>query len=231
MRTRSIADGPFRERPYYSLDEIEQMCWDELHKAGLYPETPSRIRIDRFVEKRFNVSITYDDLPKGLLGFTEFGPKGVVAVVVSKTLDDGYQSSERRIRTTLAHESGHGLLHTYLLALGAETRSMFEGAVDDRHRLLCREDASSNWKPGKYDGKWWEHQANLAMSSLLLPRGLVDLALDRMLNSSGSLGVKTVASDRRNDAVNTLAGVFDVNPVVARIRLDALYPESAQLTL
>ena len=121
------------------------MCWDELHKAGLYPEAPSAIRIDRFVEKRFGVTIAYENLPKGLLGFTEFGSKGVVAVVVSKTLDDGYQSSERRIRTTLAHEGGHGLLHTHLLVLGQD-RSMFEGAVDDQQRLLCREDGSSNRK-------------------------------------------------------------------------------------
>jgi len=231
MKVRSTAAGPFKEKPYYSLETIEQMCWDELHNAGLYPEMPSAIRIDRFVEKRFSVSIAYDDLPKGLLGFTEFGLKGVVAVVVSKTLDDGYLSSERRIRTTLAHEAGHGLLHTHLLVLGAETRSMFEGAVDDQQRLLCREDGSYNRKPGEYDGKWWEHQANLAMSSLLLPRGLVDRALEPMLMSSGSLGVKAVANDRRNEAVNTLARVFDVNPVVARIRLDALYPESGQLTL
>jgi len=230
MKTRGAAAGPFKEKPYYSLDDIEQMCWDELHKAGLYPEMPSAIRIDRFVEKRFGVTIAYEDLPKGLLGFTEFGREGVVAVVVSKTLDDGYQSSERRMRTTLAHEGGHGLLHTHLLVLGQD-RSMFEGAVDDQQRLLCREDGSSNRKAGKYDGKWWEHQANLAMSSLLLPRGLVDLALEPVLTSNGALGVKAVASERRNEAVSTLAEVFDVNPVVARIRLDVLYPESRQLTL
>ena len=35
---------------------------------------------------------------------------------------------------------------------------MFEGAVDDQQRLLCREDGSSNRKAGKYDGKWWEHR-------------------------------------------------------------------------
>lgn len=230
MKTRGAGAGPFKEKPYYSLDDIEQMCWDELHKAGLYPEAPSAIRIDRFVEKRFGVTIAYEDLPKGLLGFTEFGSKGVVAVVVSKTLDDGYQSSERRIRTTLAHEGGHGLLHTHLLVLGQD-RSMFEGAVDDQQRLLCREDGSLNRNVGKYDGKWWEHQANLAMSSLLLPRGLVNLALESVLTSNGSLGVKAVANGRRNEAVNTLAALFDVNAVVARIRLDALYPESRQLTL
>lgn len=189
MKTRSAAAGPFKERPYYSLDDIEQMCWDELHKVDLYPGTPSPIRIDRFVEKRFNVSIAYDDLPRGLLGFTEFGSNGVVAVVVSKTLDDGYQSSERRIRTTLAHEGGHGLLHAHLLVLGQD-RSMFEGAVDDQQRLLCRGDGSSTQKAAKYDGKWWEHQANLAMSALLLPRGLVDVALEPVLRSNGSLGVK-----------------------------------------
>ena len=64
------------------------------------------------------------------------------------------------------------------------------------------------------------------MSSLLLPRGLVDLALESVPTSNGSLGVKAVASERRNEAVNTLAALFDVNPVVARIRLDALIPRA-----
>lgn len=207
------------------------MCWDELRAANLYPEKPSPVRIDRFVEKRFKISIVYDDLPKGLLGFTEFGDRGVIGVVVSKALDDGSRSSERRIRTTLAHEAGHGLLHTHVMLLGDESRSWFEGALDDRQRLLCRQDAFSHRKAGKYDGKWWEYQANLAMSALLLPRGLVDLALEPVLTHSGSLGKRAIASGRRDEAVNTLAELFDVNPVVARIRLDATYPEGPQLTL
>src|SRR5215469_3466455 len=120
MKNFRSKSGPFREQPYYALSEIEAICTDELQKLSLLPLEPSPIRIDRFVEKRFQVQPRYENLPRGLLGFTRFGPKGVEEVVVSKALDDeGTQSAERRLRTTLAHESGHGLLHAHLFALGA----------------------------------------------------------------------------------------------------------------
>jgi hypothetical protein len=74
--------GRFREQPYYTLSEIEQICIDELRKYGLYPSEPAPIRIDRFVEKRFGIQPSYEDLPRGLLGFTRFSSNGVEEIVV-----------------------------------------------------------------------------------------------------------------------------------------------------
>ena len=85
------------------------MCCDELRGVGLLPGSPEPIRIDRFIEKRFNVSPQYEDLPDGVLGFTRFGKNGVKAVVISAALDaEGGKVAGRRVRTTIAHEGGHG---------------------------------------------------------------------------------------------------------------------------
>jgi hypothetical protein len=234
MKTYRASAGPFAERPFYKPEDIDRICSDELQAVGLYPADPEPIRVERFIEKRFGVRVTYDDLPDGLLGFTEFGDKGVKAIVLAKSLDDeGTQAAERRIRTTMAHEgAGHGLLHTHLMVLGAAARPLFKEGMDPTlPRILCRTGGTDAARA--YDGKWWELQANQAMGALLLPTRLVDTALEPLLVARGSLGARVLDAHRSNEAVRLLADTFDVNPVVARIRIVALYPDvaSGQLTL
>jgi hypothetical protein len=239
MKTFRATSGPFAERPYYELGEIERICTEELHEAGLYPSRPEPVRVERFIEKRFHVSPTYEDLPRGVLGYTRFDRDGVEAIVVSRALsEEGSRTAERRINTTLAHEGGgHGLLHAHLFILGADASSLFEGDTDIASaRILCRDDAAAEDAQAArrvYRGRWWEFQANQAMGALLLPRKLVEQCLEGVLERRGALGQPVLPGARRGKAVALAADVFDVNPVVARIRLDELYPghEERQLTL
>ena len=206
---------------------------DELRKVGLYPAAPEPIRIDRFVEKRFGVEPTYEDLPEGVLGFTQFGKDGVVAIVISASLDAKTgKVAERRVRTTFAHEAGHGLLHAHLFALDEKPLHLFDTDSRSDHQILCRDVQGEEWKGRAYDGRWWEFQANRAMGSLLCPRGLVQEAVKPFLVPSGSLGGQMLDGNRKEEAALTLAEIFDVNPVVVRIRLTDLYPpETGQLRL
>jgi hypothetical protein len=178
------------------------------------------------------------DLPGGLLGFTLFGAKGVEQVVVAKALDDeGTKQAERRLRTTLAHESGHGLLHAHLFAFGTRPDSLFEdGLASDSPKILCRDggiSGSEGSAPKKPPYRWYEFQANQAMSALLLPKELVGKALAPVLIAQGTFGQLSLPAPTRDDAMQLLVSTFDVNPIVAKIRLEALYPASAarQLTL
>jgi hypothetical protein len=238
MRTYRAKSGPFSEQPFYEPTEVESLCLDELQKLSLYPANPSPIRIDRFVEKRFGIVPSYEELPSGLLGFTRFGAKGVEEIVVAKALDEeGTQTAERRLRTTLAHEGGHGLLHAHLFALGTRPDSLFgDGLASDAPKILCRDggvpgvESASRKKPPY---RWWEYQANLAMGALLLPKPLVGKALESLVTVQGMFKRPLLPADCREDAVRLLSSTFDVNPVVARIRLEALYPAAAdqQLTL
>jgi len=222
MKALRTTSGPFPVRPYYKEQEIEDICTDELRAVGLYPVTPGPIRIDRFVEKRFGVTTTYEDLGEGVLGLTKFGPTGVQAIVVARFLDEeGTGSAERRIRTTMAHEAGHGLLHAHLFLSMRKEASLFADFSDPNSpKVLCRRKG--------YDGRWWEYQANRVIGGLLMPRLLVQLALDALLESSGSLGGRVLVSVRREEGVKLLADTFDVNPVVARIRLDEVFPASSE---
>ena len=88
--------------PYFTPSQIDNMCCDELRSLGLLPSSREPIRIERFIEKRFNVSPQYEDSPNGVLGFTRFGKNGVKAVVISASLDaEGGKVAGRRARTTI----------------------------------------------------------------------------------------------------------------------------------
>ncbi len=233
MRTYKAKAGPLSERPFFALDDIERICLDELEASGLLPSEPSPVRIDRFIEKKFGVSVAYEDLPAGVLGFTRFGPKGVEAVVVSRQLDDeGTKQAERRLRTTLAHEAGHGLLHAHLFALADSPVSLFDepGAVDQR-RILCRDGGISGLNAAKragYDGRWWEFQANQAMGALLLPKRLVETGIRDLLIEEGLLGRLALPEENREKAVRQISEIFDVNQIVSRLRLNGIYPNSPE---
>jgi len=60
----------------------------------------------------------------------------------------------------------------------------------------------------------------------------VQEALKPFLVPSGSLGALTLDEKRREEAARTLADIFDVNTIVAKIRITELYPaETGQLRL
>lgn len=232
MKTYRAKSGPFEKRPYFSDSEIEETCSDELRAVGLFPQAPSPVRIDRYIEKRFNVVPTYENLGDGILGLTRFGPNGVKEVIVAKSLeDDGGRPAGRRIRSTLAHEGGHAIFHTHLFALDAAKKPLFGDFTDpSAPKILCRDEGEAHVG---YKGQWWEFQANRAIGALLLPKPLVELALRDFMVASGLLGLAVFDDARREEAVRLLAEVFDVNPVVGRIRLDQVFgvQNSNQLTL
>jgi len=227
MRTHSSKSGPFLERPFYTKTDVERICDDELKKYGHFPSTPEPVRIDRFVEKRFGLSVKYETLPVGVLGFTCFGRSGVVSIHISGVLaEDDTRSAERRINSTLAHEAGHGFLHSHLFAFAEGRLSLFDGDPDvTSMKILCREpEAKAGSRP--YDGRWWEVQANMVIGPLLMPRSLVKKAIQPFVQKQGLLGIDDVDARMREDAISRLAEVFNVNPVVARIRLDDIFPKA-----
>jgi Zn-dependent peptidase ImmA (M78 family) len=137
----------------------------------------------------------------------------------------------------MAHEVGHCLLHSHLFAMSAGTQSLFGPDSDVvGSKVLCRDEVGgrSTVNHGRYDGRWWEFQANQVMGAILLPKRLVLQCLDPYLCVQGKLGMKVFNSSRREEAVRQLAEVFDVNPAVVRLRLNGLYPlnrEANQLSL
>jgi hypothetical protein len=238
MRTYRAKSGPFTERPYYTSEEVEQICTDELRSVGLFPSKPEPVRIERFIEKRFKITPSYEDLPEGFLGFTEFGPKGVKGIGISKLLtDDESKVSERRINSTLAHEAGHGLLHAHLFVIGQQPHLLFGEGIDlNKPKILCRNNTIQglqNYRQTSYNGCWWEYQANLVIGSFLLPKSLFMASMEPFLIEEGIMGNCRLDRSRQEEAIKTAAEIFNVNPIVAKIRLDTLLPisQDKQLTL
>lgn len=210
---------------YYPPGEIERLCEVDLRHAGFLPEHPEAIRIDRYLEKRWAVDLDFAPLPDGVLGMTVFEAGRPVEVVVAKTLvDDTTRPGERRLRSTLAHEAGHCLLHAEIwpqLAGGA-TPLFADLSEPARPRFVCRE-STVGAEGKKYRGEWAEWQANAAIGGFLLPTSLVTVAVEPFTRPEGLLGTPSLDWTRADDAARALADVFDVNPVVAKIRLDALF--------
>lgn len=208
------------------------MCVAALSSADLLPSIPQPIRIERFVEKHFSCSIRYEDLGDGAMGCTIFREDGSIeAVVVSKHIDEGHLVSDRRVRSTLAHEGGHCLMHPVLFMkssgqsyLGIEHESP-ENIDFERRRILCREgDIGAVTGKRVYNGRWWEWQANRAIGGFLLPTSLVAKACAPFVELSAVTNSPALPAARRLDVERELSAVFDVNPVVARIRLQELFP-------
>ena len=228
MKNYRSNKGPFKERPYFTDEEIETTCIDALRGVDLLPSKPQPIRIDRFIEKHFKITASYQPLEKGVLGLTVFGKAGVKEIVVSSEIDEGgTAASERLVRSTLAHEAGHGLFHTHLFAFDDLSTPLFGDQSDPAQpKVLCRDVGGVGRAASgrKYDGAWWEYQANKAIGALLLPKHLVVALVEEFCVPSGLLGLKEFDSTREREAVRLLMETFDVNAPVAEIRLRQLYP-------
>jgi hypothetical protein len=221
--------GPFPTRPFYEDKDIERICEDELRLVNLLPPEPAPVRIDRFIEKRFRVIPEARDLPPGVLGYTTFTASGVKEIVIAASLElDDNTTNQRRARTTFAHEAGHGLLHAHLFATTTHQQQL-TGATSTNPQVMCRNEVLD--RETAYDGRWWEFQANQAMGALLLPQRLIHIAIAPFLTAEGQLGLTSLLAANREPAARHLSDIFDVNPVVARRRLDTLFPSTIQAAL
>lgn len=225
MRTRRSTSSPFGTVLYLKRDEIDEMCETALREAKFLPDKPAAIEIDQFIETYFKCHLDFGtDLGADVMGFTFFSPKGAPMVVgVAPALCDGDKVNDRRVRTTLAHEGGHCLMHPILFMPDIDNSSLFGTNVDvQNRRILCRkQDFESR---SGYDGRWWEVQANCAIGGFLLPKRLFRSACENYLEPVGSLGLKEIPAAKREIAARELAEIFDVNPKVIAIRLDNLFP-------
>jgi hypothetical protein len=229
MKYSRSGNGRFGQRLFFTVDEIDQLCLDALKKVDLLPAAPEPIRIDRFVDKYFQCPLEYKDLGEGVLGCTQFNRKGAVVLMTILDANDGSASGERRLRSTIAHEVGHGLMHASLFIDDGLQKEMIGSNIDvENRRILCRQSDIGPAKAKSYDGRWWEWQANRAISGLLLPKKLVIAALEDLLTKTSALGVRTVPEASGRPAISQIAETFGVNPIVAEIRLGEMFPAKLQ---
>ena len=125
-------------------------------------------------------------------------------------------------------------MHASLFIDDGRQQEMIGDNVDlENRRILCRQSDVAAAKAKSYDGRWWEWQANRAIGGLLLPKQLISASLDGLLTKSPGFGVATVPKESWRAAMSRISETFEVNPVVAQIRLTEMFPEKleAQMTL
>jgi hypothetical protein len=228
MRKVQTPSGPFAFRLYFEdLGEIDEICLGALRSQSLLPSEPAPIRIDRFVEKQFKAPLRYEDLGPEHLGCTIFNSSGAVeAILVSRLLEEQNTiPARRRVRSTIAHEAGHGLLHGSLFVEGKSADSENDAPGERQPLILCRTEDILVDAQRSYTGRWWEFQANQAMGSLLLPTALINAFLKRSGIEPSSFVSRVLTPAEREALVKKAAVIFDVNPIVVRIRLDSLFPQ------
>jgi hypothetical protein len=221
VRKVPTPSGPFPFQLYFEdLGEIDEICSEALERQSLLPSNPAPIRIERFVEKEFKTALRYEDLGPDNLGCTIFNSSGAVeAILVSRSLEEQNTiPARRRVRSTVAHEAGHGLLHGSLFIEGN-----LPDLGENQRRILCRSEDILGETQRSYRGRWWEFQANQAIGSLLLPRSLMDTFLDQSGIKLGFSGNRILTPVQRESLAKKAAMTFDVNPIVVRIRLDSLF--------
>lgn len=203
MRERRDPTGRMPYRLYYEEAEIESIMSDELRKFGY---THGAVDIDAFLENHLGLIPTFVPLPPGVQGATEFWPNGTAEVKISATLSeraDAELGAEHLLRTTMAHEASHALLHRILFLQQSE--ALFGGQRSRQE--LCRDVRFTN----RYAGEWWEWQANRGMAALLLPKNAVT-AVVREIRAGADQG--TLQAE--------LAHVFNVSRQAAGYRLQQL---------
>lgn len=227
MKRYQSKEGPYPVRLVYESSEIDDICEGALREARFLPKEPAEINIDGFLEKFFGVHVLYEDLGEGILGSTVFASTGrVTGILISSRIEeDGSEVGERRARSTLAHEGGHGLLHPQLFMEDTQTGDFFgrpqpKGKTPER--FLCRKSDIGAAGGTPYDGRWWEWQANRAIGGLLLPRKLVTTVAAEF-TTEGKFG-PILEETKRPILERKVAEIFNVNPAVARIRIAEMLP-------
>ncbi|MCA1471159.1 ImmA/IrrE family metallo-endopeptidase [Bradyrhizobium sp. IC3195] len=232
---RNIRDTvhAFQERPHYDASELDTMFERAVtgflkKKYGVADFPISTDDITTLIEQDVTDLDQYADLTTygaGVEGMTEFQRGGKKPIVrISETV----HRYENRLRTTLTHEYGHVVLHSYLFAMAE--RQMKLGPNQKPNAIYCYRD---NMLPaGKTD--WMEWQAGYASGAALMPKSYVTKVVAEIHERFGIFGPVPAESDNGKKLVAATIDAFQVSRDAALVRLKVLNfigPEQATRSL
>src|SRR5262245_24186579 len=114
MRWVRDTTGRFPRRPHYDAAELDQICEDLLVGRRQRPVTTDALMV--LIEERAADLDVYADLTAegaDVEAVTDFTPGQRPRVRISSRLSERTKR-EHRLRTTLAHELGHVVLHDFI---------------------------------------------------------------------------------------------------------------------
>ena len=218
----SIRLSEWRLEPqFYALDYFEQLCeravvefCDEFYGQELAP-LPTDV-LTQLLERHTSVLNLFATLDEGIEGMTTmFGNECRPQVEIAAELSRQW-FRENRLRTTLAHELAHVLLHAPLwraqcLAAGQPGEA--------RIAQVCRretvEDQGS--RSDRIDRVEW--QARYLGGALLMPKRRLDRLVGRFLSTFSTAPVLVAGSAEAEELVERVSIGFRVSRDAARVRL------------
>jgi Zn-dependent peptidase ImmA (M78 family) len=164
--------GRFAKRPFYEPGELDIECEKVMSPflRSLYGKVVYPVLTDdltKLIERYVDDFDSYADLTtkygEGVEGVTEFRPGKKPIVRIHEILAND-ESRENRLRTTLTHELGHVLFHTWLFD-ERTAPSLFPTKPRADDVQVCKRDTLLN--APQID--WMEWQAGHACGALLMP--------------------------------------------------------------
>jgi Zn-dependent peptidase ImmA (M78 family) len=199
----------FEERPHYESEELDRMfekiaCSFLKKKYGKVIFPISTDDLTTLIEGDVADLDQYADLSKygdNVEGMTEFSRTGKPRVFISNSV----HQHENRLRTTLAHEYGHVILHNYLFGMADVNLSKVPNGK--KNTIYCFRDAIL--PRGKAD--WMEWQAGYASGALLMPKSQVVNVINSLSSNAQS-----------DDKITCVMKQFAVSKDAATVRLKIL---------
>ena len=211
------ATGRFKQRPYYTDEELDAEC--EIFAANLlrarhgdvqFPLSTDDLTV--LIERESDELDLYADLgrPGDLIeGITEFRPGQKPRVLISKHLSQSDRYANR-LRTTLAHEWGHVHFHSFLHS-GFPSINLRLFGDEEKHPENHEGCHTVEAMPAASD--WMEWQAWYAAGAILMPK----TALSDLVQNLHDIG-----EDQPDQLVACLSAQFLVSRDAAKVRLSRL---------
>ena len=218
----SIRPREWRIEPeYYSHDYLEELCERtviefciESYGQELAP-LPTDV-LTQLLERDTSVLNLYAALDDGVNGMTTmFGSDRRPRVNIAAELSRQW-FRENRLRTTLAHEYAHVLLHAPLWR--AQCMAGGQGGEALIAQACRRETVEDNAQRG--DRLEW--QAGYICGALLMPKRRVELLVGRFLSTRSASPVLLAGSADAEELVERVTIGFRVSRLAARVRLGQL---------
>ena len=212
----------FQHRPYYAQHEIDVQCEDIVSRFLKSKEGPPSYPISTddltvMIEQGVSTLDLYANLSAegpDIEGLSEFRRGSKPSVRIARYLSE-QPSRENRLRSTLAHEYGHVIFHTFLWMMQGDGQPL-----KARRRRAPRCQRSRIIVAPQSD--WMEWQAGYAGGALLMPiTHLKELVADS-LHEWGLFRRVEADTDRHKELVERISEAFGVSKDAAKTRLHKL---------
>ncbi len=219
--------GIFLKTEFIPDKRIERMALEQLEAVGLLPDEPGPVAIDQFCDRKWGRPEDYEDLPRGVMGCAAFTLAGFDHIVISAELDrDLSPTGRRRVRSTIAHEIGHGFLHEKLFIekmMFDQNQGLLFGEMERRPktakemRVVCRD---GDIFGGAFHSPWYEVQANKFMAASLMPKPLFLRVVEPFLLEYDPASTSPTQRMRYYGKIEEVSDTFNVSREMARIAVE-----------